>query len=57
LSEGAASLLPDGPRPAVIFTVRVAADGALRLDGAERAIVRSRAKLAYDRVREAELAG
>ena len=24
LSEGAASLLPDGPRPAVIFTVRVA---------------------------------
>jgi exoribonuclease R len=55
LSEGAASLLPDGPRPAVIFTVRVAADGALRLDGAERAIVRSRAKLAYDRVREANL--
>ena len=25
LSEGAASLLPDGPRPAVVFTVRVAA--------------------------------
>ncbi len=55
LSEGAASLLPDGPRPAVIFTVRVAGDGAVRLDGAERAIVRSRAKLAYDAVREPDL--
>ena len=30
LSEGAASLLPAGPRPAVIFTVRVAPDGAVR---------------------------
>ncbi|MDB5672162.1 MAG: ribonuclease [Alphaproteobacteria bacterium] len=55
LSEGAASLLPDGPRPAVIFTVRVAPDGAVRLDGAERAIVRSRAKLAYDRVGDSDL--
>lgn len=50
LSEGTASLLPGGPRPAVIFTVRVAADGAVRLDGAEPAIIRSRAKLAYDSV-------
>ena len=48
LSEGAASLLPDGPRPAVVFTVRVAEDGAATLDGVERAVVRSRAKLAYD---------
>jgi exoribonuclease R len=55
LSEGAASLLPDGPRPAVIFTTRVAPDGAVRLEGAERAVIRSRAKLAYDRVAEAEL--
>ena len=55
LSEGAASLLPDGPRPAVIFTVRIAPDGAVRLDGAERAIVRSRAKLAYDKVGKADL--
>jgi len=55
LSEGAASLLPGGPRPAVIFTVRVAADGAVRLDGAERAIIRSSAKLAYDSVRDADL--
>src|SRR6185436_127839 len=55
LSEAAASLLPDGPRPAVIFTVRVAADGAVKLDGAERAIIRSTAKLAYDRVRDTDL--
>jgi exoribonuclease R len=55
LSEHAASLLPDGPRPAVIFTVRVAPDGCVKLDGVERAIVRSRAKLAYDNVRDADL--
>jgi exoribonuclease R len=55
LSEAAASLLPDGPRPAVIFTVRVAPDGAVRLDGAERAIIRSSAKLAYNRVRDEDL--
>ena len=55
LSEGAASLLPDGPRPAVVFTVRVAPDGAVRLEGAERALVRSRAKLAYADVREDRL--
>jgi exoribonuclease R len=55
LSEGAASLLPDGPRPAVIFTVRIAEDGAVRLDGAERAIILSRAKLAYDNVRASDL--
>jgi exoribonuclease R len=55
LSEGAASLLPDGPRPAVVFTVRIAPDGAVRLDGAERAIIRSRAKLAYDSARSSDL--
>jgi exoribonuclease R len=55
LSEGAASLLPAGPRPAVIFTVRVAPDGAVRLDGAERAVIQSRAKLAYDSVRDTDL--
>lgn len=55
LSEGAASLLPSGPRPAVIFTVRIAPDGAVHLDGAERAIIQSRAKLAYDTVRDADL--
>ena len=55
LSERAASLLPDGPRPAVVFTVRVAPDGCVKLDGVERAIFRSRAKLAYDNVRDTDL--
>ncbi|MBN9219752.1 MAG: RNB domain-containing ribonuclease [Mesorhizobium sp.] len=55
IAEGAASLLPDGPRPAVIFTVRVAQDGAAKLDGAERAIIRSRAKLAYDSVQASDV--
>lgn len=55
LSEGAASLLPAGPRPAVVFTVRVASDGAVRLDGAERALIRSRAKLGYETVRDMDL--
>jgi exoribonuclease R len=55
LAEGAASLLPSGPRPAVVFTIRIAADGAVRLDGAERAIIQSRAKLAYDSVRAADV--
>lgn len=55
LAEGAASLLPGVVRPAVIFTVRVAPDGGVRLDGAERAIIRSAAKLAYDSVRDEDL--
>ncbi len=55
LAEDAASLLPDGPRPAVVFVVRVAEDGEVRLDGVERAIVRSRAKLAYSTVRPDDL--
>lgn len=55
LAEGAASLLPDGPRPAVVFTTRIAADGAVRLDGVTRAVIRSRAKLAYDAVRGEQL--
>jgi len=55
LSEGAASLLPDVNRPAVVFTVRVAADGAAGIDGVERAVVRNRAKLAYDSVAAGDL--
>ena len=55
LSEQAASLLPDGPRPAVIFTIRIDPDGRPGLDGAERAIIRSRAKLAYATVTDADL--
>jgi exoribonuclease R len=55
LAEGAASLLPDGPRPAVVFTTRVAPDGSVKLEGAARAIIRSRAKLAYDAVRDTDV--
>jgi len=55
ISEGAASLLPSGDRPAVILTIRVGADGEARFEGAERALIRSRAKLAYDQVRPEDL--
>jgi exoribonuclease R len=55
LSEHAASLLPGGPRPAIVLSVRIAPDGAVRLDGATRALIRNRAKLAYETVTEAEL--
>ncbi len=55
LAEGAASLLPDGPRPAVVFHVRIATDGHSTLDGVERCIVRSRAKLGYETVRSSDL--
>ncbi|MDP3908230.1 RNB domain-containing ribonuclease [Novosphingobium sp.] len=55
LAEGAASLLPDGPRPAVVFTTRVAPDGGAVLDGVTRAVIRSRAKLAYDTARDDQL--
>lgn len=55
LAEGAASLLPDGPRAAVVFTTRIAPDGGVRLDGVTRAVIRSRAKLAYDSVRDDQL--
>jgi exoribonuclease R len=55
LSEGAASLLPDGPRPAIVFVVNVAGDGAVVLDGVERAIINSRAKLAYETAKPTEL--
>jgi exoribonuclease R len=55
LSEKAASLLPTGPRAAVIFTVRIGPDGKIALDGAERAVIHSRAKLAYDAVQASDL--
>jgi exoribonuclease R len=55
VGEGAASLLPDGPRPAVVFNVRLSPEGIASLDGAERAIIRSRAKLAYDTVTAEQL--
>ena len=55
LAEGAASLLPDGERPATIFVVRLDESGRATLDAVEQAVVRSRAKLAYDAVTPAEL--
>lgn len=55
LSEGAASLLPGVDRPAIVFSVRIAPDGAVKLDGVQRAVIRSRAKLAYETVTDADL--
>jgi exoribonuclease R len=55
LADGSASLLPDGPRPAIVFHVRVDADGRSKLDGAERSLIHSRAKLAYETVQPAQL--
>jgi exoribonuclease R len=47
VSEGAASLLPDGPRPAVVWRVDVDATGAAVDVDVQRALVSSRAKLGY----------
>lgn len=55
LSEGAASLLPDGERPAIVFTVRVDPAGEAKLGGVQRSKIRSRAKLAYETAREDDL--
>ena len=41
--------------PAVIFTTRIGPDGTARLEGAERAVIRSRAKLAYRTVCDEDL--
>lgn len=48
LSERAASLLPDGERPAVLFHILLDPEGRARLDRVERALIRSRAKLGYE---------
>lgn len=55
LSEGAASLLPGVDRPAIVLSVRIAPDGHSRLEGAGRALIRSRAKLAYETAREEDM--
>ncbi len=55
LSEGAASLLPDQTRPAVLWTIDLDGDGATVAVRVERATVRSRAKLNYPGV-QADLA-
>jgi exoribonuclease R len=48
LSEGAASLLPHGDRPALLWTIDVATDGTLGDAHVARALVRSREQLSYD---------
>ena len=55
LSEGAASLLPDVDRPAIVFAVRIDGAGRSSLDGVERALVRSHAKLGYATVKRTDL--
>lgn len=51
LSEAAASLLADGvPRPAMVWTHTVAADGEVTATTLERAMVLNRAKLNYEGV-------
>jgi exoribonuclease R len=47
LAAGAASLLPDELRPAIVWTLDLAADGALERTHVARARVRSRARLDY----------
>jgi len=47
LSEGAASLLPDVDRQALLWTIDLGDDGMLKEAHLERALVRSRAKLSY----------
>jgi exoribonuclease R len=57
LSEGAASLLPDGERPALLWCIDLDGEGAPVATRLERAIVRSQAQLTYAEVTEAVAAG
>jgi exoribonuclease R len=57
LSSGVASLLPDGPRPAVVLEVGIDPNGVAVLRQARRAMVRSRAKLAYETTAPSALPG
>jgi exoribonuclease R len=63
LGTGAASLLPDGLRPAVVFAFDLDARAEIASSTVERALVRSRAQLTYEQVARhvegggAELAG
>jgi exoribonuclease R len=50
LSEGAASLLPDETRPALLWTIKVDETGEGYDVDVERALVRSRAQLTYEGV-------
>ncbi|WP_407319322.1 RNB domain-containing ribonuclease [Isoptericola halotolerans] len=57
LSEGAASLLPDQDRPAVLWTVAVDSSGEITSTTVTRAVVRSRARLTYGEAQTALDAG
>jgi exoribonuclease R len=57
LSEGAASLLPDQVRPAVLWTIDLDAAGEPSTVDVRRALVRSRAKLSYEDAQAAMDAG
>lgn len=57
LSEQAASLWPDGPRPAVLWSIGINDLGEITEVDVERAWVRSRAKLGYPDVQAALEAG
>jgi VacB/RNase II family 3'-5' exoribonuclease len=50
LSAGAASLLPDGDRPAIAWRIALDASGAVEQVDVRRAMVRSRAALSYEDV-------
>ena len=50
ISQNAASLLPDGPRPAILVSVAICPKGNVALRSIERVVCASRAKLAYDTV-------
>ncbi|MGA8847420.1 MAG: RNB domain-containing ribonuclease [Nocardioides sp.] len=52
ISEDAGSLLPDRVRPALLWTIRVDADGEGTDIHVERALVRSRAKLSYEQAQQ-----
>ena len=47
LSQGAASLLPDGPRPAFLFTADLDRTGEIAAFAVERAMVESRRRMSY----------
>nr|WSX52120.1 RNB domain-containing ribonuclease [Streptomyces sp. NBC_00974] len=53
LSEGAASLLPDQTRPALLWRLDLDAEGRVETTDVRRALVRSRAKLDYAGVQKA----
>lgn len=57
LGEGAASLLPDVDRPAILWRIEVGSDGTPGAVDVRRALVRSRARLDYAGVQRAHEAG